>query len=682
MKSIKIKLIVFMLLMSIIPLLIAGAVSYNISSSALKNQTEESLSNMTNQVYDMVEQVQMELEKEIRGYIEFMTDSFYNLGNVRMDESAAMATGSYNLPTLVTDKGIINNNYEFVDRIKEFTGANATVFLLRNNELVRISTNVKMENGERAVGTAIKSDSIVYRTIKEGKTFIGRANVVGHMNITAYAPIKDSEGSIIGAVFIGRPEDEGTLAEKIKSLKIGKTGYIFVMDSNADIIINESNDNNQKNSEYINEIIAEKDGLSHYKWKGQNKISVYRYFEKWDWYIVASVLEEEVFEAVSKLMIIMIAVTAVCMILVLAVGYLIAASLAKPIKNVVSAFEKMKSGDLTVKVEAKSKDEVGLLASSFNIMTENLRNIIKDIQISSESVSEASGCLSIATEESNKSISEVAASIMHISNDSQDNAASIQQTLAGVEEVTSSAQIIAKSSNEIAELSKGVEQSAESGASSVKSVAEKINNISASFNSVISLITELNSSTGKINDIIEFINGISNQTNMLALNAAIEAARAGEAGKGFAVVADEVRKLAEESKHSTNQIVRLIEDVQLKTAKVIEAVKSSELLVEEGVVNADSTYMSIKEILESIKKVSSRMSSISSSTEMQAQTAEQISKAIEAVALSTGSTASKTQEINAGIEEQLSIVEEIESTAQEMSNMALKLNQIIKNFKI
>lgn len=630
----------------------------------------------------MVEQVQKVQENEITGYLNNMQDNFYALGNVHIDSNLNIKVGNYQLPAMQTDKGIINNKFDFVDNTSKLTGTNATVFEFYNNEFIRIATNVKDQDGQRAVGTAIKSDSDVFKALIQGGKYIGRANVVGQMYITGYAPIKDNNNKIVGAVFVGKPEGSSELSAKISSLKIGKVGQAYLIDSKGNTIIQNGENKNIGQYDFIKEIIKDKNGMKEYSWEGKKKTSSYRYFEKWDWYVIAVADNAEIFKNANDLFKIIVAIGIGFIFLIIVIGYLIADGISMPIKLIVEAFEAMKAGNLSYKIKVNSRDEMGLLAESFNQMNFSLKTIIEEVQESSNAVSTASNGLSKVTDESNKTMEEISKGITDIANSTQDNALLIRQTKAGVHEVTNSLQIVAASAEEIAHLSDNVNLTAKDGEDSVKQIVNVVNDIFKSSQNVIILINELNNSSSKIGSIIELMNEISERINLLALNAAIEAARAGEHGKGFAVVADEVRKLADQSKQSTMEILSLINSVQEKTGKVIEAVKESDEKVKLGVKDAEDTYGNIIEIMSSIKGVGAKIDEISKNTELQAKAAGQISRSMELVSTATETTSLNIQEISAGMEEQVSTFEEVGATAQEMNEMAEKLQTLVNNFKI
>jgi signal transduction histidine kinase len=206
------------------------------------------------------------------------------------------------------NKKELHYNYDFVDKIKSTLGCQATVFQKTEKGFIRISTNVTNNDGNRAVGTFIGFDSPNYSGISnafyDGKDFFGRLPVVNEYYITGYSAIRDEEGEIVGMLFVGSKEkDLPELASKFRELKIGKSGYPFVFDGSAKMVINHNDRGyDWENMSIIKTIMSEKEELlkdqSHVKRfvsevDNEEKIIAYDYFRDFDFYICAAVNESE-----------------------------------------------------------------------------------------------------------------------------------------------------------------------------------------------------------------------------------------------------------------------------------------------------------------------------------------------------------------------------------------------------
>ena len=156
----------------------------------------------------------------------------------------------------------VYEDYRMVDKVFELTGGTFTIFQKADSGYIRISTNVLKSDGLRATGTFIPNNSAVVQTIEKGETFIGRAFVVDDWYITAYEPII-MEGRVIGMLYAGDKEkDLGELRPKIRELKIGQNGFVWVMDETGKFIIHPNVEGQTWSDEpIIRQILKQKSGV-------------------------------------------------------------------------------------------------------------------------------------------------------------------------------------------------------------------------------------------------------------------------------------------------------------------------------------------------------------------------------------------------------------------------------------
>lgn len=354
----------------------------------------------------------------------------------------------------------------------------------------------------------------------------------------------------------------------------------------------------------------------------------------------------------------------------------------RPVKEAMRLAKGIADGDLTLNSKVFFRDEIGSTVLSILQAKENLRKMIGAIQNSSSSVTLASEQLSESLNNVNGGIINITNGISNLSHDFSVNSETIDQTSQAISSIAENSQKAAEAASNVVEYTQLVKKSAENGKESVDEVVNLINDISESSKNVQNVIKDLEASSVKIGDIVGLIAQISDQTNMLALNAAIEAARAGEAGRGFAVVAEEVRKLAEQSRESLNSIVDLTKDIQVKTENVVEVVSQTEKQVQVGVDKANSTKLSINDIIESIHSVVAKISEISTIVTEQAAAMQEMTAAMDSIDYSTTKSAETAKDISSNIEIQESNLEEVSATAEELSSMSENLNELTKQFKL
>ena len=283
-------------------------------------------------------------------------------------------------------------------------------------------------------------------------------------------------------------------------------------------------------------------------------------------------------------------------------------------------------GDLTQRLPAGGRDEVGRIASSFNLFAEKIQRILMDVRSASNSITTAS--------------SEIAIGSQDLSQRTEETASNLQQAASSMEELTATVRQTADAA-----------QTANQLASSASSAAARGGEV---VGQVVSTMDEINASSKKINDIIGTIDGIAFQTNILALNAAVEAARAGEQGRGFAVVASEVRSLAQRSAEAAKEIKTLI------GASVTSVEAGSRLVRAAG--------ESMNDIVGSVQRVTDIIGEITAASTEQSSGIAQVNDAV--------------VQLDRMTQQNAALVEESAAAAESLKDQAHRLTEIVSVFRL
>ncbi|KGR80212.1 methyl-accepting chemotaxis protein [Ureibacillus manganicus] len=358
-------------------------------------------------------------------------------------------------------------------------------------------------------------------------------------------------------------------------------------------------------------------------------------------------------------------------------------TISLPLKKSVENLETIASGDLTLEdIKHHSKDEIGQLANSFNMMKNNLKSLINRVQENAEHLSAASEELSASTEEITATTEDITARVSDTAKSSGvsakaaiDSAVAMDETAAGVSRIAESTQNLHSSSVEASETAKN-------GGAIILTAKQQMDEINHSTNLVNDLVQKLSQQTNEIEKISRVITEITEQTNLLALNAAIEAARAGEHGKGFAVVADEVRKLAEQSKESAGQIVGLTVEIKKDTENVTHAVTNSISCVTDGVNIIGNAGVAFSNIVQAVEKMNVQIAEISATAEQISASAEEVSASVTEISNSSSKSSTDVDIIAAAIEEQAATMEQVNTIAVDLSDKALSLKTEVQQFKL
>lgn len=379
--------------------------------------------------------------------------------------------------------------------------------------------------------------------------------------------------------------------------------------------------------------------------------------------------------------ILMICIAAI--IIGIAIATMISILISNPVKRVAKAAKEIAAGNLVIDaIHIKNKDEIGELASSFNQMVHNLRELISQASATSEHVASSAEELMAGAVETNTVTEQVVASIQEVASGTEIQGKNTAESANAVREMAVGVQRVADTTSRIADSASDTAHQAKAGSQYLAKVTGQMHSIYTSNNETNAVIKELDAQSQQIGDIIGVITGIAEQTNLLALNAAIESARAGEHGRGFAVVADEVRKLAEQSRVSAAQIADLIKHIQNGTAQVVGMMDRGTREVSEGMELVEETGRTFETIIGSIEQVSAEIQDVSAIGEQMSAGVEQVSASIDEVESISKLSAASINEIASASEEQLASMQEVNAAASSLASAAEDLRTMIGKFKI
>lgn len=664
--KIQTRLMFSFLALSIIPLVVIGLLSTNMSSTAVEAK---------------IESYSSELLKVTADYVDLETAALLDI----------------NKDIILSD--LIQKDLVIIDRMNDFE-KNQTVqaidryltnkFIKENDVIcsVIMTPNRNFRYGSNNILSAEEWSELYNMTIEFGggakdvKTLclnrtLENKNVIIYANNITEALTDNQIGVMITVI------DEQYLYDSFKDVQIAEGSNVFIVNDDGVIV-------SGVNRQEVGSAISDNTLLEEIKECSNNRESCHyngalisaEKLSPSGWYLVSQIPYSYLYRESNSIQQYVLIVIGICFVMSLVVAWFTTRTIAVPLKKLVEAMKKAKEGDLTLRIKDVNRDEVAVLFENFNQMLSNIKQLMLKVRSSAKQVLEGATKVSVSAEQSFSYSQQMAATVQQIAEGSTNQAAN---TVESVEQMSS----LSSDIHEVGSIMQGVSESlyktrsmGEGIQKHVYLLNEKALETSDITQKVVNDIMELNDDMQKIGDITNLIANISEQTTLLSLNAAIEAARAGEAGRGFAVVADEVKKLSDQTKEASQAINSLLVNIQEKSQKTANQVTGAIKIVDEQTDAVKDANNSFNEIFDSIQTIIDYIARLRDCVDKMMISKDKASESMEIVSSVSEEFAATAQEVSASTEEHIESSEKLSELARNIKELADGLERMILNFKI
>jgi len=642
--NLKVKIILFISIISVIPIFLMGKISYHLGIKSTIEYKQEIY-------YNMLEKIKKNIEKEVEGIfsnIEYFEKEFKNK----------------------SEEELITIMKTILDTQKNYK----KIYFVNEEEKIYFSIPVEQEN-------IILKNQSWYILAKRNNIAVSTPHPLNPI-LKITKAVKDNNGKLIGMIGIDYNMEE--VLKEVSSTKIGDEGYLHIVNSEGIPVLYPVDRDISISMDIKKKILNEKSGMINYMWNKKEKFTAYDEVKILNWIIIGETYMSDLKKSLENVKNVNNYIMYFILIAALLMIFIFIKYMLNKIGHIINFSNEMANGNYSNLYEKNKKDEFGKIMEGFNSISIKQSSILSTIKNEAFDLEKASGTIKIISGIMKESTGLVSRNIKNLQSGMDENVSSVEEASINLRNISNHSQNITKMTEDL----KIKIKNANEKTAKLKEYFEKIDkimeNIKNKAEETLESVKILNKELSNIHDFNNTIKQISKRTNMLAFNVAIDAAKTADknSAKSLKILSDEIRLLAEKVNDLTEGIEKKVSIITQKSNMVELKIKEEF----EEIIKGKNSIMNIgKEVIgiaEEIEKTAYFVENVEESAKIQENMTKEINSAIEKISFNIQESQMKIEEIFIEISGQFNTAEELEEMSKELNNTTKRLNDKVKGYKI
>lgn len=487
-----------------------------------------------------------------------------------------------------------------------------------------------------------------------------------------------------GAKFvIGLQLDVKTLEEQLASVQFGEGSHIELVSADGTNVASDKEGSAGQPSTYVfdRDQLGES-GKFEAKQFGTTVLAAYNTMESSGWKLIGTVPVKVLLEGASGILILIVIFVAVAVLVAIAIGIWMVRMIGRPLGHLKSLMQEGATGNLSVRTDYRSRDEIGELSTAFNQMMDRITDLVRQTTDTAQQVLDTAGELETASKQTASSAREIAIATEEIANGASSLAQEAEKSTELTERIGERMENVVSANREMDASAREVQTASRQGTVHLDKLLTQTGSTENMVRSLVTRVDALKESTASVMKVLDVMQNITKQTNILSLNATIEAARAGAAGQGFMVVAGEIRQLASRSRESIDMVGEITDNIQSEMDETVRTLSTVYPMFQEQVQSVKQTSGIFDSVQDQMQQFSGKLDGVTASIGELGSAQKTMAEAMTSVSAVAEQSSATSEEVASLSSEQQNVGVRLVELSAKLSNASNELKDSISKFTI